>query len=184
MARCAWAETHPILQKYHDEHWGVPVHDDKMLFMYLVMECMSCGLSWLLMLKKQETFRHCFANFDFKQVARFTAADVQHILNTESMLKSQRKIEAMITNAQAFLRVIEEFGSFNEYIWKFSKGKTMVYPSHQKRLCTRNALSDKVAKDMKKRGFKYVGSVIIYSYLQGIGIINDHLSYCDCYNRK
>ena len=117
-------------------------------------------------------------------MARFTAADVQHILNTENMLKSQRKIEAMTANAQAFLRIIEEFGSFNEYIWKFSKGKTMVYPSHQKRLCTRNALSDKVAKNMKKRGFKYVGSVIIYSYLQGIGIINDHLSYCDCYNRK
>ena len=184
MARCTWADTHPLFQKYHDKHWGVPIHDDKVLFMYLIMECMSCGLSWLLMLKKQETFRHCFANFDFKQVARFTADDVQHILNTESMLKSQRKIEAMIANAQAFLRIIEEFGSFNEYIWKFSKGKTMVYPSHQKRLCTRNALSDKVAKDMKKRGFKYVGSVIIYSYLQGIGIINDHLSYCDCYNRK
>ena len=100
------------------------------------------------------------------------------------MLKSQRKIEAMITNAQAFLRIIEEFGSFNEYIWQFSKGKTLVYPSHQKRLCTRNALSDKVAKDMKKRGFKYVGSVIIYSYLQGIGIINDHQADCDCYNRK
>ena len=117
-------------------------------------------------------------------LARFTAADVQHILNTENMLKSQRKIEAMITNAQAFLRVIEKFGSFDKYIWHFSKGKTMVYPSHQKRLCTRNALSDKVAKDLKKRGFKYVGSVIIYSYLQSIGIINDHQADCDCYNRK
>ena len=145
---------------------------------------MSCGLSWLLMLKKQETFRLCFAYFDFKQVARFTADDVQRILNTENMLKNQRKIEAMITNAQAFLRVIEEFGSFDKYIWHFSKGKTMVYPSHQKRLCTRNTLSDKVAKDLKKRGFKYVGSVIIYSYLQAIGIINDHQADCDCYNRK
>ena len=132
----------------------------------------------------EKTRNICLANFDYKQEARFTADDVQRILNTENMLKNQRKIEAMITNAQAFLRVIEEFGSFDKYIWHFSKGKTMVYPSHQKRLCTRNALSDKVAKDLKKRGFKYVGSVIIYSYLQAIGIINDHQADCDCYNRK
>ena len=148
MARCVGWYT-SATSKYHDEHWGVPVDDDKVLFMYLIMECMSCGLSWLLMLKKQETFRICFANFDFKQVARFTAADVQHILNTEKYAEKPTQNRSNDCQCTSFSSHYREFGSFNEYIWQFSKGKTLVYPSHQKRLCTRNALSDKVAKDMK-----------------------------------
>lgn len=178
MKRCDWAETDPLLQRYHDEEWAVPVHNDREHYMYLLMENMSCGLSWLLMLKKREVFRECFAGFDFEKVAQFSDDDVQRIMNTENMIRSRRKIEGMIANARAFIKVREEFGSFDRYIWSFTKGKTMIYPSHSHKPVVSNALSDKVAKDMKKRGFKFIGSVITYSHLQAIGIIDDHLESC------
>ena len=163
--RCAWADIDPLLQKYHDEEWGRPVHDDRKHYMYLLMEAMSCGLSWLLMLKKQEVFRVCFADFDYNKVATFTDEDACRIATEEGMIHSERKVKAMITNARAFCKVREEFGTFDKYIWSFTNGQTMVYPEHQKEPCVRNELSDRVAKDMKRRGFKYIGSVIVYSHL-------------------
>lgn len=180
--RCAWADSDPLLQQYHDEEWGVPVHDDRLHFMYLLMENMSCGLSWLLMLRKREVFRACFADFDYERVASFTESDVDRIVETEGMIHSRRKVEGVINNARCFAIVRREFGSFDKYIWSFTNGRTKVYPSHQKHWCVRNALSDKIAKDMKRRGFKYVGTVIIYSHLQGIGIINDHAADCFRYH--
>ncbi|MCR5078026.1 MAG: DNA-3-methyladenine glycosylase I [Prevotella sp.] len=180
--RCTWAETDPLLRKYHDEEWGVPVHDDRLHFMYLLMESMSCGLSWLLMLKKWDTFRRCFADFDYNRVAAFTEDDIRRVATAENMIHSERKVAAMVSNARAFCRIREEFGTFDKYIWSFTRGKTMVYPSHQHRWCVRNTLSDKIAKDLKRRGFKYVGTVIIYSHLQGIGIINDHQADCFRYD--
>lgn len=180
--RCRWVGTDPICIRYHDEEWGVPCHDEKEHYMYLLMECMSCGLSWILMLKKREIFRKCFAGFHPEQVAAFTDEDVRRILDTPGMIRSGQKVRAMIHNARCFLKVQEEFGSFDRYVWSFTDGRTVVYPEHQQEPVTRNDLSDRVSKDLKKRGFKYVGSVIIYSHLQAIGVIDDH--ECECYKYR
>lgn len=176
--RCREFEADPFYLPYHDEEWGTPCHNERDHFMYLLMESMSCGLSWKLMLQKREVFRKCFAGFDAAEVARFTDDDVQRIMTTEGMIRSERKIRAMINNAKCFVETAREFGSFDKYIWHFTDGKTMIYPSHQTEWVTRNELSDTVSKDLRKRGFKYVGSVIVYSHLQAIGIINDHRDYC------
>ena len=176
--RCRDFPDDLIYIPYHDNEWGTPVHNDRDHFMYLLMESMSCGLSWKMMLERREVFRRCFADFDAAKVAAFTDDDVERILNTEGMIRSPRKIRAMIANAQAFVKVQKEFGSFDKYIWGFTDGKSLVYPSHQHTWITRNDLSDRISKDLKKRGFKYVGSIIIYSHLQAIGIINDHRDYC------
>lgn len=176
--RCPGFPSDLLYIPYHDNEWGTPVHDDRDHFMYLLMESMSCGLSWLMMLRRREVFRECFAGFDAAAVAAFTTADEERIAATENMIRSPRKIHAMVTNAHAFTAVQKEFGSFDRYIWGFTGGKSVVYPSHQQRWITRNALSDRVAADLRKRGFKYVGSVIVYSHLQAIGIINDHRECC------
>ncbi len=176
--RCREFEADPFYLPYHDEEWGTPVHDDRSHFMYLLMESMSCGLSWKLMLQKRDVFRKCFAEFDAARVAAFTDGDVERIMNTDGMIRSPRKIRAMISNAQAFVNVQREFGTFDSYIWSFTKGRSLVYPSHQHEWVVRNELSDRISKDLKRRGFKYVGSIIIYSHLQAIGIINDHRDYC------
>lgn len=176
--KCGWALSDPLLERYHDEEWGVPVHDERKHFELLLMESMSCGLSWLMMLKRREVFRKCFAQFDPKAVAAFTSADVDRIMATEGMIRSRRKIEGIIGNARAFVSIEEEWGSFDRYIWHFTNGQTRIYPDHQQHSCVRNELSDEVANDLKKRGFKYVGTVIIYSHLQAIGIINDHMATC------
>lgn len=176
--RCEFFIDDPLMLRYHDEEWGTPCHNEHDHFMYLLMESMSCGLSWQLMLHKREVFRQCFADFDPVKVAAFTDDDVKRILSSEGMIRSESKVRGMINNAQCFVKVQQEFGSFDKYIWSFTNGKTIVYPEHQKKLVTRNDLSDTISKDMKKRGFKYVGTITIYSHLQGIGIINDHLDYC------
>lgn len=176
--RCREFGTEPLMLRYHDEEWGTPCHDERDHFMYLLMECMSCGLSWRLMLQKREVFRQCFADFDAGKVAAFGDGDVARIMATEGMIRSERKIRGMINNARRFVEVAREFGSFDKYIWGFTGGKTMVYPSHQTEWTTRNELSDAVSEDMRRRGFKYVGTVTIYSHLQAIGIINDHRDYC------
>lgn len=176
--RCREFGNAPLMVHYHDVEWGTPCHDERNHFMYLLMESMSCGLSWHLMLKKREVFRQCFADFDAAKVAAFTDDDVERIMNTEGMIRSKGKIRAMINNAQCFVKVQQELGSFDKYIWGFTDGKSLVYPSHQEELVTCNDLSIRVAKDMKKRGFKYLGPVIAYSHLQAIGVINDHRHYC------
>lgn len=176
--KCAWAKHDELSEKYHDEEWGVPVHDERKHFMYLIMETMSCGLSWQMMLQRREVFGQCFANFDASKVAEFTTDDMDRIMQTEGMIRSRSKIEAMIDNAKAFMKVAKRFGSFDQYVWSFTQGRSLIYPSHQREVPKSNDLSDKVAKDMKKKGFKFVGSVIIYSFLQAIGIINDHESTC------
>lgn len=176
--RCSWVGSDPLYIRYHDEEWGVPCHDERKHFMYLTMECLSCGLSWLLMLKKREVFSQCFAAFCVEKVAAFTPAHVQRILATPGMIRSEQKVRAVINNAQCFLKVQAEWGTFDRYLWHFTHGITVVYPEHAAQPVTRNELSDLVASDMKQRGFKYVGSTIIYSHLQGIGVINDHESTC------
>ncbi|MCH5353209.1 MAG: DNA-3-methyladenine glycosylase I [Acutalibacter sp.] len=179
MKKCAWCLDGGMMERYHDEEWGEPVHDDGKQFEYLMLEAMQCGLSWSLMLKKREIFRQCFDNFDFRKIAQYTETDVERILNTEGMIRSRGKVNAIINNAKCFLGIIEEYGSFDQYLWGFSGGKTMVYRKHQKgEYETRNELSDRIAKDMKKRGFKYLGSITLFSHLQACGIINDHDPGC------
>ncbi|MCH4148239.1 MAG: DNA-3-methyladenine glycosylase I [Prevotella sp.] len=177
--KCWWCKSDPLLEKYHDTEWGVPVHNDTLHFEYLLMESMSCGLSWTLMLRKREVFRACFAAFDYHKIALFNDSDIERIINTEGMIRSLGKIKGIINNAQKFIEIQQEYGSFDRYIWHFTHEKTIIYQSHLDGLWeTKNALSDEIAKDLKKRGFKFMGSVILYSHLQGIGIINDHQLSC------
>ena len=181
MGYCGWANTDPLDKTYHDTEWGIPVHDDRHMFEHLILECMQCGLSWALMLKKREIFRKCFDNFDYDRIADYNEADVERILNTEGMIRSPRKVNAIINNARCYQKVREEFGTFCDYIWSYSDGKTILYQGHDAgRIPVSNGLSARISKDLKKRGFKYVGPVTIYSHLQACGIINDHDKDCPC----
>lgn len=182
MGYCVWADTNEANRVYHDTEWGVPVHDDRQMFEHLFLECMQCGLSWDLMLKKREIFRACFDNFDFDKIAGYGEKDIARILNTEGMIRSPRKVNAIIGNARCFQKVRAEFGSFCDYIWGFAGHKTILYGGHATgRIPVSNGLSAAISKDLKKRGFKYVGPVTIYSHLQSGGIINDHDKNCPCY---
>ena len=182
MSSCSWAGMNEANRIYHDTEWGIPVHDDRQMFEHLSMECLQCGLSWDLMLKKREIFRQCFDNFEYDRIAGYGEADVERILHTEGMIRSQQKVKAVIHNARCYQKVREEFGSFCDYIWAYSKGKTILYQGHEDgRIPVSNGLSDRISRDLKKRGFKYVGAITIYSHLQACGIINDHGRDCPCY---
>ncbi len=179
MSNCSWAGVNPFSQEYHDHEWGVPVHDDIKLFEYLLLETMQCGLSWSLILKKRPVFAECFDNFDYNKIAKYTESDIDRIINTEGMIRSLRKVKAIINNAQRFLEIRSQFGSFANYIWAYSENKTIVYKRSQKNVIpSRNILSDLISKDLRKRGFKFMGSVCVYSFLQACGIINDHEETC------
>ena len=173
-----------LLIKYHNEEWGVPLHDDQKQFEFLMMEVMQCGLNWNMMMEKREIFRTCFENFDYDKVAKYGEADIQRILDTPGMIRSCRKIEAVINNARCFQQIREEYGSFSDYIWSYSGGKTILYNKHADGwIPASNGLSERNSKDLKKRGFKYMGEITVYSHLQACGIINDHGSDCPCYRR-
>ena len=178
---CQWKNSSAEMISYHDKEWGVPTHDDQKLFEYLLLESMQAGLSWALILRKRETLQSCFANFSPEKVAAFTEEDIERIMHTENMIKSERKIRAMIQNAKAFLALQKEEGSFDAYLWSFSGGKSLCYQGHEKgAMPAKNALSEAISKDLKKRGFQYIGPVIIYSFLQACGVINDHEEDCPC----
>ena len=179
---CSWPTT-PLYQAYHDYEWGRPIHDDQRQFEHLCLESLQCGLSWLTILNKREIIRQCFDYFDVDAVAEYTETDIERIMSTEGMLKSRKKIEAIINNAQAFQRIQAEFGSFCEYIWAFTNHKTLIYKGHSEgRVTAKNELSTRISKDLKKRGLKFVGPVTIYSHLQASGLINDHGKDCPCFN--
>jgi len=179
---CSWPTT-PLYQAYHDYEWGRPTHDDQRQFEHLCLESLQCGLSWLTILNKRDIIRQCFDYFDVDAVAKYTETDIERIMSTEGMLKSRKKIEAIINNAHAFLRIQDEFGSFCEYIWAFTNHKTLIYKGHSEgRVPAKNELSTRISKDLKKRGFKFVGPVTIYSHLQASGLINDHGKDCPCFN--
>jgi DNA-3-methyladenine glycosylase I len=181
MSYCGWASTDPLDKIYHDTEWGIPVHDDRHMFEHLTLECLQCGLSWSLMLKKREIFRDCFDNFNYEKIAVYDETDVERILNTEGMIRSPRKINAIINNARCYRQVRKEFGSFCNYIWACCGGKTILYQGYDAgRIPVSNGLSDKISKDLKKRGFRYVGAITIYSHPQACGIINDHDKDCPC----
>jgi len=185
MGHCDWVFASDQDRAYHDTEWGIPVHDDdRQMFEHLTLECLQCGLSWGLMMKKREVFRRCFENFDYDKIAAYGEADVERILNTEGMLKSERKVRAVINNAICYQRIRAEFGSFCNYLWGYTGGKTIVYEGHAEgKVPVSNGLSDTISRDLKKRGFKYIGAVTIYSHLQACGIINDHAGDCPCYAR-
>ena len=177
MKRCFWVdENSPIYIKYHDEEWGVPKYDDRELFELLVLESFQAGLSWLTVLKKRQAFRDAFDNFDVKKVARYDNYKIEELLKNEKIIRSRNKIKSSIKNAEIFLEIQKEYGSFSKYIWGFTDNKIIKRTSEI--LPVSSPLSDKISKDLKKRGMKYVGTVIIYSYLQAIGIINDHDNNC------
>ena len=177
--RCSWCLGNDLLLAYHDQEWGVPVHDDRKHFEYLTLEVMQCGLNWLMMLKKRDTIRECFDGFDYEKIACYSGDDIQRIMNTEGMIHSERKIRAVIRNALKFKEIIQEYGTFDQYIWSFTDRKTYMYKKHlDGQPETRNELSDAVSKDLKRRGFQFLGSVTVFSYLQSAGIINDHAESC------
>ena len=175
MQRCSWPTTELDIA-YHDQEWGVPVHDDRVLFEFLILEGAQAGLSWSTILKKRENYRRAFARFDPKKVARFTAARKKLLLKDEGIVRNRLKIESTVTNARAFLAVQKEFGSFDAYVWRFVGGKPIVRRSG--RIPARTAESDALSKDLLKRGFKFVGSTICYAFMQAVGMADDHVKAC------
>jgi len=183
MTRCAWAGKDPIYQRYHDREWGLPLHNDRKLFEFLVLEGAQAGLSWITILKKRPNYRKAFDKFDFNKVARYGEAQVRRLLGDPGIVRNELKIRSAIKNARAFLEVREEFGTFNKYIWRFVDGVPVQNRwKSLKQIPARTALSDAVSKDLKQRGFTFVGSTIVYSHMQATGMVNDHL--VDCFRHK
>ena len=176
---CSWPKGDSLLTKYHDTEWGVPLHNDKKLFEFLILEGFQAGLSWLTVLKKRKNFRKAFDTFDFNKVAKYDQRKINALLQDSGIIRNKLKIESAITNAKAFIDVRREFGTFNKYIWNFTGNK----PIHNefesmKEIPAKTELSDLISKDLKKRGFKFVGSTIVYAHMQATGMVNDHITSC------
>jgi len=178
--RCGWCTADPIYIDYHDKEWGRPVHDDRLLFEFLILEGAQAGLSWLTVLKKRENYRKAFDHFDAIKIVRYDDKKIKELLNNEGIIRNRLKIASAISNANAFLAVQQEFGSFDKYIWQFVDGKTINnnFP-HYKKLPAKTSISDAMSLDLKKRGFNFVGSTICYAFMQATGMVNDHTT--DCY---
>jgi len=177
--RCWWCGDDPLYVAYHDHEWGVPVHDDRTLFEFLILEGAQAGLSWITILRKRDAYRRAFAGFDPKTVARFTPAKVESLMQDEGIVRNRLKIESAITNARAFLEVQKEFGSFDAYQWRFVEGAPLQGGIRSRKdIKARTEVSDALSKDLKKRGFKFVGSTIMYAHMQAVGMVNDHLVDC------
>ncbi|MBI4721174.1 MAG: DNA-3-methyladenine glycosylase I [Chitinivibrionia bacterium] len=179
MKRCAWPASNLLMQKYHDEEWGVPLHDDRAFFEFLVLDAAQAGLSWLTILNKREGYRRAFDNFDVKKIARYADKKVEKLLADPGIVRNRLKVQSAVTNARAFLNVQEEFGSFDAYIWRFTGGKPIQNAWKQlSELPTRSPESDAMSKELKKRGFSFVGSTICYAFMQAAGLVNDHTIEC------
>lgn len=177
--RCSWCGDNPLYIKYHDEEWGVPVYDDRVHFEFLVLESAQAGLSWLTVLKKRENYRKAYEGFDPKAVANFDYEKIEKLMQNDGIIRNRKKIEASVNNARIFMEIQKEFGSFSTYIWSFVDGKPLVssYESIGE-LPAKAPQSESLAKDMKKRGFKFLGPVILYSHMQATGLVNDHIVSC------
>ena len=177
--RCAWCEKDDLYRDYHDNEWGKPVYDDDKLFEFLILETFQAGLSWYTILKKRENFRSAFANFDYNIVAVFDDYEVEKLLKNTGIIRNRLKIKGTIANANAFLKVREEYGSFSKYIWNFVDGKPIQNNRKSlKDVPSTTPLSDKISKDLKKRGFKFIGSTVMYAHMQATGMVNDHVEDC------
>lgn len=180
MTRCEWAiNQFDEYQTYHDEEWGVPVYEDRVHFEFLILEGAQAGLSWATILKRREGYKTAFANFDPRIVATYDEYKIQELLQFEGIIRNKLKVRSTVLNAQKFLEVQKEFGSFNTYVWKFVEGKPKInHPKNLKEIPATSPESDALSKDLKKRGFKFVGSTIIYAYMQACGLVNDHTVNC------
>lgn len=177
--RCAWAGTDPVYIHYHDREWGVPVYDDRTLFEFLILEGAQAGLSWITVLKRRDGYRKAFADFDARKVARYDKKKIESLLQNPGIIRNRLKVRSAVSNAKAFLKIQEEFGSFSKYQWQFVGGK----PLQNKRASLKDIPatskeSDAFSKDLKKRGFNFVGSTIIYAHMQAVGMVNDHITSC------
>lgn len=181
--RCRWVPVaDPDYMRYHDKEWGRPVHDDRLLFEMLILEGAQAGLSWSTILHKRASYQRAFANFDPRKVARFDAAKKAALMKDPGIVRNRLKIDSTVTNARAYLEVQREFGSFDRYLWAFVDGKPVINGSGS--TPTRTQLSDRISKDLKKRGFRFVGTTILYAYLQAVGVVNDHSSDCFLYGKR
>ncbi|EKF55463.1 MULTISPECIES: DNA-3-methyladenine glycosylase I [Galbibacter] len=181
--RCGWCEGDPLYEAYHDQQWGVPVYDDQTLFEFLVLETFQAGLSWITILRKRENFREAFDQFDYKKIANYGEQKYELLLQNPGIIRNKLKIKATITNAIQFMAIQEEFGSFSAYIWNFVDGKPIQNQvKHYKEAPATTSISDALSKDLKKRGFKFVGSTVIYAHMQATGMVNDH--QIDCFRYK
>jgi DNA-3-methyladenine glycosylase I len=181
--RCGWSSSETIMIKYHDKEWGVPLHNDKKLFEFLVLEGFQAGLSWLTILKKRENFRKAFDNFDFNKVAKYDKRKINSLLKDAGIIRNRLKIEGAVANAKAFIETRKEFGTFDKYIWSFVNGTPIQNKLKSlNNIPAKTELSDKISADLKKRGFKFVGSTIVYAHMQATGMVNDHI--LDCFRHK
>ena len=185
ITRCAWVSAaDPLMLEYHDREWGVPVHDDRKHFEFLVLEAAQAGLSWAIVLKKREGYRRAFAGFDPEKVARFTTRQIEKLVSNPEIIRNRMKIEAAVRNARAFLQVQEEFGSFDSYCWRFVDGRPKLNQwKVMREIPATSAESDAFSKDLKRRRFSFVGSNIIYAHMQAVGMVNDHLIHCFRYRK-
>lgn len=177
--RCPWCGSDPLYIKYHDTEWGVPVYDDKTLFEFLILESFQAGLSWITILRKRENFRKAFDDFNYEKIANYSESKIQELLQNEGIIRNKLKVRAAVTNAQAFMEVQKQFGSFSNYIWEFVGGKPIKNTLKSMSEAPANtALSDQISKDLKKHGFKFMGSTVVYAHMQATGMVNDHLVDC------
>lgn len=181
--RCGWCKGDALYEKYHDEEWGVPVKDDNTLFEFLILETFQAGLSWITVLKKRENFRQAFDNFNYRKIATYDETKVSALLENSGIIRNKLKVKATISNAVAFMEIQKEFGSFSAYIWEFVNHIPLKNTiQHYKEAPANTTLSDKISKDLKKRGFKFVGSTVIYAHMQATGMVNDHEMSCFRYH--
>lgn len=181
--RCSWCGNDPLYVKYHDEEWGVPVKDDATLFEFLILETFQAGLSWITILRKRENFREALDGFDYKKIANYDQSKIDSLLQNKGIIRNKLKVHSAVSNANAFMKIQKEAGSFNKYLWSFVDNESIKnnLKSHHDAFAT-TALSDTISRDLKKRGFKFVGSTVIYAYMQAIGMVNDHVESCFRYH--
>ena len=181
--KCGWCLGDPLYEEYHDTEWGVPVYNDATIFEFLVLETFQAGLSWITILRKRENFREAFDNFDYKKIATYSEDKIQELLQNAGIIRNKLKVRGTVTNAQMFLKVQEEFGSFSKYIWSFVDGTPIKNSVEDyKKAPPTTAKSDALSKDLKKRGFKFVGSTVMYAHMQATGMVNDHEVDCFRYS--
>lgn len=177
--RCFWVNNDLLYIEYHDKEWGKPVYDDETLFEFLILETFQAGLSWITILKKRENFRKAFDNFDYKKIAKYPESKFESLLQDAGIIRNKLKIRSAITNAQLFMEIQKEHGSFSKFIWSYVNNKPIVNKFHKREeVPATTVLSDKVSKDLKKLGFKFVGSTVMYAYMQAVGLVNDHTTDC------
>ncbi len=184
IVRCSWVGEDPLYIQYHDEEWGVPLYDEQKLFEFLILETFQAGLSWITVLRKRENFRKAFDNFDYHKISKYDEQKFNELLNNVGIIRNKLKIKATISNAIAFMKVQEEFGTFSKYIWSFVNGKPIKNKWKLNRDVPANTeLSDIISKDLKKRGFKFVGTTVVYAHMQATGMVNDHTTNCFRYSQ-